>query len=136
MAYCTTTDIQAKIPYTTFSATSKPTLTQVSDYCDDISADMDEKFQSVGVTVPVTDSDKLKLLTRVACFGVVAEVYRSQDNNIEKAKMYQDLYDKEMKYILANPDILLATAEVTNAPQFTQTDSTRTVPFARETDGW
>ncbi len=134
MAYCATSNIQAKIQYTIFSATSQPTSTEVSNFCDDITQDMDEKFQTAGITVPIVDADKLKLLKRIACFGVLAEVYRVIDEMIDKAKMYQDLYDKAMKNILDNKDILAAIAIVINNPKWTGQD--RTIDFHRQEDDW
>jgi hypothetical protein len=141
MAYCLIADIQAKIQYTVFSATTNPTDTQVTAFCDDITQDMDEKFQTVGIAVPITDADKLKLLKRIACFGVLAEFYRSVDEMTEKAKMYQDLYDKAIKNILNNPDILSATSEVTNNPTWTgeerdESDTAMDEDFNRHGDDW
>jgi len=119
MAYCAVADIESKIQYTDFSDTSNPTETQVTTFCGEISQDMDDKMQPCGIAVPVTDDDKLKTLKRIACFGVLAEVYRCIDEMIDKAKMYQDLYDKELKNVLNNKDIISATDEVTNNPTWT-----------------
>jgi len=141
MSYCAHADIETRFQNLSFSSTTNPTDTQVDVMCDQVSDDMDTQMQTVGIVIPVTDTDKLDMLKRIASFGVVAEIYRSLDLELEKAKMYQALYDKELGKILKNPEIITGTDEITNAPSWTGEDRTTTdsdldEDFNRHGDDW
>lgn len=106
MAYCTYSDIQQKLQNITLDATSDPSTAEVTEFCDQVSADMDAKMNAVGVATPVTDSEKLKVLKRISTNGVLAEVYRSINAEDEASERYQVLYDKAMGDIMKSPDIM------------------------------
>lgn len=73
MAYCDTDDAQALLPKFTLSASTKPTTTQVTQFCDDISAEVDIYLARAGVTVPVTTPTTLMTwLRKVTADGVAA----------------------------------------------------------------
>ena len=78
MAYCTITDIQTINPQRTYSATSKPTATQVNSIMDLIAADIDVILGAKGYTTPVTTPDAfLNWLKLLNAYGAAAEVEAS-----------------------------------------------------------
>lgn len=115
MAYCTLANIASGFQRITFDATSQPTIVEVETFCDEISAEMDAFFQTQGITVPVTGAAPLLVLRNVAINGVLAKVLRSIETEIDVAVMYQGLYDKAMKNIMARPEVL-GTAITEDAP--------------------
>lgn len=73
MAYCTSSDVQALLPKFTLSATTKPNTTQVTQFCDDVSAEVDIYLARGGVTTPVTTPTTLVTwLRKVAQAGTAA----------------------------------------------------------------
>lgn len=118
MSYCTYTDVEANMQYMSFTATSKPTQAQVTQYCTEISQEMDNKMQTVGISVAVVAASKIEQLQMIAIHGVTAKVYRAVQM-IEMSKEFQRLYENALKDLLANANIINATAEVTNNPEWT-----------------
>lgn len=74
MAYCTISDVQKLIKWFTFSATSKVTSTEVTDYyIPEADTIIDSKLERV-YTVPITDSDDIEILTYISCRIVACEI--------------------------------------------------------------
>lgn len=117
MAYCTWQDVNAKMQEIEIDANSNPNITEVTEFINEISADMDAKMQSAGITVPVTDADKLLVLKPIAVNGVKAEVLRSV-GQYEDAESLQKLYDAAMNSIINNPAIIEAEEATTTSPGY------------------
>ena len=78
MAYSTTTDVQGLTPKWTLSATSSPTLTQVSAYIEDIDAAINVALAGQGITTPYTAvGDFLTWLGKVSADGSAARTLRA-----------------------------------------------------------
>ncbi len=105
--YCQTVDVIRELPYITINASSKPSSSEVDQFCVDVSAEMNARLRAVGISVPVVDDDLLAILLPIAINGVVAKVLRAnQDGEFENAKTYEDLYQEALKRIEARPSIL------------------------------
>lgn len=126
-------DITAKLQHLTLTASSNPTITEVTDMIDDIEAEMDARFQAAGITVPITDSDKIKVVTPIAINGVCAEVLRSIDMEGEAAATRQELYEKAMKNIEKYPAILEETSVAYASPEGSSAGAR---PFRRNGRDW
>ena len=116
MPYCTWLNVQAKMQHININNTSRPTTSQVNEFIDEVSQNMDLRFQAAGITVPVTDPDKLTALVPVAVNGVRAEIYRSVLSQLDLAAQLQKLYDKEVDRFCENRvslDALAAASEYT-----------------------
>jgi hypothetical protein len=126
-------DIMAKLQHITFSASSNPTITEVTDMIDDVEAEMDARFQAAGVPIPITDSAKIKVVTPIAINGVCAEVLRSIDMESEAAATRQELYEKAMRNIEKQPAILVEESEIYASPDGSRSASR---PFHRSGRDW
>ncbi len=73
MAYCTSSDLAVHTPKRTYGASTTPTSTQVSTYCDMVSAEIDAVLEAKGYTVPVTSpTNFVNLLKYIASYGAAA----------------------------------------------------------------
>ncbi len=106
MSYCLFGDVQKKLQQITLDADSNPSSVDVTEFCTQISTVMDARFQAAGITVPITDSDKLIVVKKIAVDGVAAEVLRSIEAESEEAAVRQKLFDDAMKNIEKHPGIL------------------------------
>lgn len=123
MPYCTWQNVAAKMQHIKINNESRPSTQQVNEFIIEISQDMDMKFQAAGITVPVTDPDKLKALVPVAVNGVRAEIHRSVLPQLDLADRLQKLYDSAVKMYTDNPSLLTATSPVTGGPGYNQPPS-------------
>ncbi len=115
MAYCSVGNITGSYRRIELNNTSEPTADEANVFCDEVSVEMDATFQTLGITVPVTAANPLKVARAIAINGAIARILRSVDMEIEAAVMYQELFDKAMKNIVSRPEIL-GTAVTENAP--------------------
>ena len=148
MAYCTSDDVQGEIQTTPFRdadvgvTATRPSLAQVVDLCDQVSAGMDAVFQGLGATVPLATADAsiVSWLKTTAIFGVVSRVYLTAGNSsLEKSKLYSDWFDGRMDEARANPKILFPgvgllgpSSPSSTFPDIEDTDR----PFQREVVQW
>lgn len=108
--YCLYTDVVRELPSIAIGASTKPSTTEVTQFCADISADMNARFRAVGLEVPITDADVLAVIKPVAVNGVKAKVLRANvDGEQETARIYEELYQEAMRRIEARPSILRET---------------------------
>ena len=124
MAYCATTDVIRELPNVTIDGTTKPSTTEVDQFCTDIDAEMDARMRAVGLIVPVTDADGLAVLKPIAVNGVKAKVLRAthiQDGEDGQAVTYEELYQSAMQRIENNPSIIRET-DSPGQPQGTARD--------------
>ncbi|MBN2531893.1 MAG: hypothetical protein JXB88_03320 [Spirochaetales bacterium] len=132
--YCDISDVQKRIQHITFSPTSRPSDTDITDFCEVISEEMDGKMQAVGIVLPVTDPSKLKILKKIAIDGVAAQVYRSVEMESDIAEVYQDLYEKAMKQIMERPAIISQSNTAQTGVSYFKDTSER--HFKREEKDW
>lgn len=73
MAYCAIADVRALNPQRTYSATSKPSTTQVEGHIDDIAGQIDTVLKGRGLTTPVTTPAAfVTYLEQVNAYGAAA----------------------------------------------------------------
>jgi hypothetical protein len=124
MAYATHADIEAAVAGRayTFGAGTKPTDTEVDNYCDQISQELDGVLKQAGYVTPVVDADALKPLKLYCCYGVVplVEISRTPDE-IEGAerdiaafysKLYKDALERIRQHQLDAPMSSTATGGI------------------------
>jgi hypothetical protein len=117
MSYCLYTDVQQHFQQITLSATSKPTINDATEFCDLITIDMDVKLEAYGVTLPVTDADKLDMLKLININGAIAMMLRAVEIEPETAKAYQKLYDDALAQIERTPGIIQSSS-CANSPGY------------------
>lgn len=107
--YCNKDDVIRELPNITIDATTKPSETEVTQFCMDITSDMDSRMRAVGITVPVMDEDLLKVLKPIAINGVKAKVLRAkqlEEGDEERAATFEELYQAALERIERRPSIL------------------------------
>ena len=78
MSYCTLTDVQGFNPKRTYSATSTPTTTQVTEFISKIAGEIDTVLQGRGLTTPVTvPAAFLEFLEQLNAVGAAALAERA-----------------------------------------------------------
>lgn len=103
MPYCTIDKVQALMQFT-YDLNTQPTLAQVTDFIEDITAEINVALLKAGVALPVTDSDTLRVLGKYCAYGVAGLAGLSNSQNIRakeagtKVEEYLDTY----KAYLAN----------------------------------
>lgn len=108
MAYCTVDDLNDYASYIDITEFTDPSTTQVQRMIADVDTEIDQKLQAVGVLVPVTDTDPLRIVKRLSIHGTLAEYYRAISMESDRATMYQKLYDEKMREIMKTPAIITA----------------------------
>ena len=110
--YCTSDDVVAAIP----KVLRNPGLpnaviseTKITTECTVISAEMDSRFHSVGINVPVdtsTNERVQKNLQRIAVNGVCASLLKSisrvGESNFELAELFEVQYYRDIAFIEKN----------------------------------
>lgn len=112
MTYCDLYDVQAELPHFTFTGSSVPTIEDVESYCDQVGDEMDSLFAAVGVALPILDDGPLSVALQIATLGVCARVLRAAELQDDRAKWYQDMYDRKLATIRALPSMLSPSEEV------------------------
>ncbi len=138
MAYATIAQLQSHIQELTFSGSSKPTTTEVNNWLDEVSDEMDVKMRAAGVTVPVTTpANAMHYLERIVIAGVLARVFSSIQMESEEAAVRRLEFDAEMDRIVNNPALVRADTVRESVAGFNETAAgARTVIFKRYTDQW
>ena len=115
MAYASVGNLTGSFKRIELDATSQPTSVEATVFCDEISVEMDATFQTLGITIPVTAANPLKIARTIAINGTLARVLRSVDMESESAAVFQGLFKQAMKDIVSRPEIL-GTTVTENAP--------------------
>ncbi len=115
MAYCSVGNITGHFKRIELDATSDPTSVEAAIFCDEVSVEMDATFQTLGITVPVTAANPLKICRTIALNGSTARILRSVDMESESAAVFQGLFKQAMKDIVSRPEIL-GTSVTENTP--------------------
>jgi hypothetical protein len=135
--YCTTADVVRELPNIKIDASTKPSTTEVEQFCSDITAEMDARMRAVGITIPVTDSDLLQVLKPIAVNGVKAKILRSkqlEEGDEERAATFEELYQGALERIERRPSILREEDEP-GQPQGTEREDTD-IRFTRTGEEW
>ena len=66
--YCYAGDVVRELPNIEISVATKPSTSEVYQFCVDISADMEARMRAVGIITPVIDADLVKVLKREFAF--------------------------------------------------------------------
>ena len=110
--YCAVTDVQTNMQnFSTFSESTDPSSTEVETFCGQITAEINARMNAVGITTPVTDTEKLKLLKLISLDGVIALVLNSLEMESEEGARRQQRYDAALKRIEKAPAIIEETSE-------------------------
>jgi len=84
MSYCTTTDVQAINASHVFSASTKPTTTQVNTFIDMVAGELDAILSSRSLSVPVTSPESfveyLKLVNAVGAAAMAESAMNPSAN--------------------------------------------------------
>lgn len=108
--YCKTDDVVRELPSIIIGADTKPSTTEVDQFCSDITADMDARMRAVGILTSVTDAEALKVLEPIAINGVKAKVVRANvEGKQETGAIYETLYQDAMRRIEQRPSIIRET---------------------------
>ena len=110
MAYITTVDINANNQHLNITASTNPTITEVEAMIANVEAEMDARFEAVGIDTPITDTNKLMVVKTISINGVLAMVLRAIDMESMAADRYQMLYDNAMRRIEKTPAIISETS--------------------------
>jgi len=149
--YATTTHVYALNAHRTYNTTSTPKAAQVlSVFIPSVTGEMNSRFQSAGISTPITTSpthgaylfvNRLASM-KVACIAENATFMGGNDSESPHAGMYCTEYEKKMKAIEKNPDILNAIINGTNGANMDSYEYANTAeqrdeePFNRGEDDW
>jgi len=132
--YCVSDDVIRELPEVKIDSTTLPSKVEVDQFCSDVTAEMDARLRAVGISVPVTDEDLLKVLRPIAVNGAKAKVLRAKQEEDERAATFEELYQSALGRIEARPSILRET-ENPGRPEGTARDDDD-VRFTRTGDEW
>lgn len=121
MAYATYSDVQARIPYRTISATSKPTSTQVTAWITETEAMLDGVLVAADLPAPYSSTAAVNILKSWVCDraeGLVRQAYASAagDGTNDDGKDLIAKFDKLLEDILRRPTLYGAMLASGDAP--------------------
>jgi hypothetical protein len=134
MPYATVDNLNAQLQHVTISDSSDPTSAEVTQMILEVENEMNARFNAVGITVPVTDSDKLEVVKAISINGGIAKVLRSIEIESEGAMIHQRLFEEAMKNIEKRPQIIEETSQIYQAPG--GSEERGTPRFSREGNEW
>jgi hypothetical protein len=110
MAYCLIADVSGLLAQRTFSATTKPTITQVNTFISDIAAEIDTALLSRGLTAPATTpTDFVTHLKQVNAMGAAALAEQAMFpeaggmGSTPNSKRLWEMYQAALKALKADP---------------------------------
>lgn len=111
MAYCTYSDLAIQLGYDSFGTTTKPTAIQVASIIDNVTADIDILLQSIGISLPITDSSVLLYLKDKCIMGSCCRIgfsYFSNNTGVDgtQPNHFCSDYSEWKKEIKENPAVL------------------------------
>lgn len=135
MAYCTYQDVQHNLQYLVLKPDSKPSIDDVTAFCEQVAADIDARLNAAGISLPVENPGKLVLLGKIAADGVTARIFRSfnTEQALESAKAFQEEYDKAIQSITTDP-LIIEAASLSASPGYLKTE--RENKYQREDRNW
>jgi len=133
--YCTAEDVIRELPHIKIDATTKPSTTEVGTFCLEITADMDARMRAVGILIPITDEDVLKVFKPIAVNGVKAKILRAKQlGDQEQTIIYEKLYQDAMARIERNP-VIVQKQDFFNQPEGTSRED-KDIRFTRAGYDW
>jgi len=121
MNYCAVADIQLAMGGITFSSTSKPTLTQITDMIADCSGEIDLAFDSIGIQI-ITSTKILSWAKRTCIYGVAGQASiqfnatTMVNGQGSRTNEYLKAYEKRIDSITKTPELFGVTADVSSNP--------------------
>lgn len=110
--YCTLDDVNARVPQSPFTPTSRPTAAIVEEWIDDVATEMDATLGNIGYVTPVIAGDKALAVLRLICvYGVLGLAQAARGTAVstsvkagtnEVKNIWIQLYEQRMK-ALADP---------------------------------
>ena len=134
--YCAVADVQLELQHLTISVSTKPTSTQVTTWCGEVTADMDARFNAVGITVQVSDSGKLKVVKAISVNWVMWKILESLNVESAAAGRRKKSYDDAMRNIEKNPSIIEETSVVSSPPAGASAGNAGSRAFTRSGKDW
>ena len=131
--YCAVADVQLELQHLTLSGSTKPTTTQVTTWCGEVTADMDARFNAVGITTQVSDASKLKVVKATAVNWVMWKILEALNVESDAAGRRKKSYDDSMKNIEKHPSIIEETSTVVSTPAGASAGER---PFTRGGNNW
>jgi hypothetical protein len=104
--YCSADDVSTALGLSSFSSSTKPTLTQVNTIITLITSEIDTMLLSSGISTPITNADQLNCLKLKCISGSACRTgftYFTNNNGVENTqpnyycKEYQDFKDMLLK---------------------------------------
>lgn len=108
--YTTAAKVAVLLGYDPFTATTRPTLTQVDSIITDVTKEIDFVLSSVGIVVQPTDSNILGRLDLACKYGTAAQVGLAVIGNADntdgtQGNLFKSWYDKILDEIVKNPEL-------------------------------
>lgn len=142
MAYCAITDVELiNALRGAYSATTKPTATQVGTMIDMIYAEINAVLSSVGLTVPVTANDFLRLTNALgaAAMAEAAGGMPGKTENKDPRDWRWQKYERNIEMLKADPALSGGTAVSSGqyaVNDFTTGYTNSRTDFTRDGDDW
>lgn len=101
MNYCDAEDVSILLGFDSFSASTRPTLTQVNEIISDVTGEIDFVLSGVGITTQPTGTNILARLKMACKFGVASQVgYAAFGNSTGVSGSQPDKYAEKYKEML------------------------------------
>lgn len=135
--YCSVDDVKQKLQQIEITSLSDPTELEVDEWCRLTTVNMKSEFRAAGIVLPITDSEKLSMLSDICSDGVCARVLMYLELQEDRSSKYNELYEGAMTKIVKNPGILTITTSVIGGGVSYYTDpNQRGRKFRRESRDW
>lgn len=131
--YCLLIDVQRRMPHLALDLESTPTIGDAQMMIDECAANIIDPTIQIVTSLPVTDANGLSYLKELNILGTLAMIYRAAQIEESLAATYQNIFDKMLKDMRNNPQILVKSTSGGAAPT---THTTREPIFEMETNQW
>lgn len=142
MAYCVIADVEAiNALRGSYSATTKPTSTQVTGMIDMIYAEINAVLSSAGVTVPVTTTDFMKLTNALgaAAMAEAAAGMPGKSENKDPRDWRWEKYERNLEMLKNDPSLSGGSASTSGqyaVNDFTSGYTNTRTDYTRDGDNW
>ena len=131
--YCDNADVAIDIQHITLGASTDPSTTEVDIWCGQVTAIINGRLGAVGITVPIVDTEKLKIIKALSVDWVVWKVLSSIDLESEEAALRRASFERAIKRIEEAPAVIEETSTVESFPEGSIAG---TRPFRRDARDW
>lgn len=116
MSYCTAADIGVMLQLS-YSASSQPTQTQVEAIIDQVSAEIDLRLKTAGVSLPITDATLLSYLKEQNINGAVCRtglIYKKNSESVTgtQPEYFCQLFKDFITEMKDSPETLLSGLDI------------------------